>query len=81
MGNEVAHNPFRLRFIQSSTGNEDMDMDVPGKASAEGVHDQHKTWQIILFFVVYVGIPISQRLIDNAVEAIEVFPSANAEVV
>lgn len=58
-----------------------MNVHMPREASAEGVHDHHEAWQIIFFVVIYVGIPISQRLIHNAVEAIKVFFSTNPEVV
>jgi hypothetical protein len=58
-----------------------MNVDMPREASAEGVHDHHEAWQIIVFVVIDVGVPISQRLIHNAVEAIKVSASANPEVV
>ena len=58
-----------------------MNVDMKGKASAEGVHDHHEAWEIILFVGVGQRIPLGKRLIHNTVEAIKVSASANAEVV
>lgn len=54
---------------------------MPGEASAEGVHDHHKAWEILLFVVLGIETPIGKRLSNNAIQAIKVFPCANPEVV
>lgn len=80
VGNEGTHHPCVLLFVESTTGDEDMDMHMPGETPAKCVHDHHKAGEIERFGFSRSR-PISQRLIHNGIEAIEISLSANAEII
>lgn len=47
MRDKITIDPCSLLLIETATGDEDMDMDMPGETSAKGMHHQHKAGEII----------------------------------
>ena len=76
MGNKGAGNPCGLLRVEAATGKKHMNMHMPGEAPAESVHDRHAAREIV-----FVGVPINECLIDNRIESIKIWSSANAEVI
>src|SRR5205823_5557577 len=69
-------NPCGLLPVESTAREKHMNMDMPGETSAKSVHDHHKAREIV-----FVVEPIRKRLINNAIKAIKIWFSVNAEVV
>jgi hypothetical protein len=80
VGDEGTHHPSVLLFVESTTGDEDVDMDMPGETPAKRVHDHHKAGEIERFGFGRSR-PISKRLIHNRIEAIKISFSADTEIV